>query len=83
MIISKIIIYLLNCIGALHNDTHQPEKRIENVSIEGLQWYQEQNLIPCAMIMHYLWALMSKESRSSIIHITAKVGSITDNRLGG
>ena len=43
----------------------------------------DQNVVPCMLITKHCSRLMQKDTPSSIVHVTAKVGSISDNRLGG
>lgn len=75
--------YVINTIGQLHNEEFMPEKMLSKVSVEHLHWSVNQNVVPCMLITKHCSRLMDKTALSAIIHVTAKVGSITDNRLGG
>ena len=70
--------------GVLHNETLglRPEKRLEDISEEALATYFAVNSTMPALWMKYLVTVMVKES-PSIVCISARVGSISDNKLGG
>ena len=70
--------------GVLHNDRLglRPEKRLEDISEEALATYFAVNSTMPALWMKYLVSVMVKES-PSIVCISARVGSISDNKLGG
>lgn len=70
--------------GVLNNETLglRPEKRLEDISEEALATYFAINSTMPALWMKYLVTVMVKES-PSIVCISARVGSISDNKLGG
>ena len=73
----------INAVGALSNDQIQPEKQLASCSIDNLRWSISQNVEPALCILKEICPLLSKDRLSVMAHITAKVGSITDNGLGG
>ena len=73
----------INAVGALSNDEIQPEKQLASCSIDNLRWSVSQNVEPALCILKEISPLLSKDQLSVMAHITAKVGSITDNGLGG
>ena len=74
---------IVNCIGVLQNQVLSPEKRIEHLSQEVLLEYFRVNTILPAMCMKYFIGLLDRENQSVYINLSAMVGSIDDNRLGG
>lgn len=75
------------CIGALHGEQNGldvfPEKRIEEVDSEKLQSYFMTNTIGPMLWIKHLLPLVKGKSKSQIVLLTARVGSISDNKLGG
>lgn len=60
-----------------------PERRIESLTAENmLHLYYVNSVIPL-LTLKTLWPLLRKNSFAWIVNISAKVGSIADNRLGG
>lgn len=71
-------------LGVLHDDAGPcfPEKRLEDISPEALQHYFSVNTITPLLWVKHLVNLVAKEE-SSIVVLSARVGSIGDNSLGG
>lgn len=69
--------------GLLHDDEHQPEKTIKQVQDDWLLKSIEANVYPSLYWLKALSAEMKPASTIKIMCFSAKVGSITDNRLGG
>jgi NAD(P)-dependent dehydrogenase (short-subunit alcohol dehydrogenase family) len=74
---------LFNVAGVLHEGETQPEKRFDDVTSEGLQRAFEVNAFgPLLVAKHFAPLLMHRE-RAVIANMSARVGSIEDNRKGG
>jgi NAD(P)-dependent dehydrogenase (short-subunit alcohol dehydrogenase family) len=73
---------ILVCTGILHGEDLKPEKKLSDLTEENLQQVFQVNTFGPALIMRHFYDLLSKE-RSIFGFISAKVGSIEDNRLGG
>ncbi len=73
----------LNCVGILHDGRMRPEKGIRQLEMEQLTRYFQVNSIPLALLAKYLFPLFKHSDRSVFASISAKVGSIGDNFLGG
>ncbi|MEM9245292.1 MAG: SDR family NAD(P)-dependent oxidoreductase [Cyanobacteria bacterium P01_F01_bin.153] len=74
----------INCIGVLHEGSDfQPEKRLEQLSTENLLHYFQVNSLPTALLADKLLPFFRHGDRSVFATISAKVGSIGDNRIGG
>ncbi|MEM6500248.1 MAG: SDR family NAD(P)-dependent oxidoreductase [Cyanobacteria bacterium P01_C01_bin.89] len=74
----------INCVGVLHEgNDFQPEKRLEQLSTESLLHYFQVNSLPTALLADRLLPFFRHGDRSVFATISAKVGSIGDNRIGG
>jgi NAD(P)-dependent dehydrogenase (short-subunit alcohol dehydrogenase family) len=75
-----LVIY---CVGVLHEGTMQPEKSLQQLQSEQLLRYFQVNSIGAALLAKHLLPLLKHGDRSVFGSISAKVGSIGDNELGG
>ena len=75
----KIII----CIGMLHNENFMPEKRIEDFSEKQFMKTMEINTLIPSLIAKNFYKKLKKDEESILAFLSARVGSITDNRTGG
>ena len=81
--------YVVSTVGLLHRDAGdngtavKPEKRLEDIDPAQLQAYFEVNSILPALWLKHLVHVMPKGRPSVIAFLSARVGSISDNRLGG
>jgi len=73
----------INCVGLLHNDTQQPEKALRQLEADKLLNYFHVNSIGPALLAKNLMPLFKHKTPALFATISAKVGSIGDNRLGG
>lgn len=69
--------------GILHNEKVQPEKSLKDLSISKFNEVFLVNTIIPSLIAKYFLPKLNKSSRSVMSFLSAKVGSISDNRLGG
>jgi NAD(P)-dependent dehydrogenase (short-subunit alcohol dehydrogenase family) len=69
--------------GLLHNHRVLPEKTYSNISDEALAEYFAVNAIGPALVAKHFLPLLSRNRRTVFACLSARVGSITDNRLGG
>jgi NAD(P)-dependent dehydrogenase (short-subunit alcohol dehydrogenase family) len=75
--------FVINCVGILHDGNFQPEKSLRHIQSEQLLRYFEVNSIGSVLLAKHLLPLFKHPDRSIFASISAKVGSIGDNRLGG
>lgn len=69
--------------GMLWNEHQAPEKRLEDLSPQALQdSFQANALLPMACLSALSRRLKRQDTLQALV-VTAKVGSIADNRLGG
>ncbi len=78
-IIDRIII----ASGILHTENFGPEKSIKDLNYETFAKVYSINTIGPALIGRYFIPLMNKNEKSVIAFLSARVGSISDNSLGG
>ncbi len=75
---------LLNVAGLLHQgESLQPEKRLEDLDFDALARVFAVNALGPALMMRHFLPLMRAGRRSVFAVLSARVGSIGDNRLGG
>lgn len=72
---------IIHAAGLLHRDGIKPEKSFSTIEPEALQAvFQVNTLGPALVLRHFLPLL---DPRGAMAMLSAKVGSIGDNRLGG
>jgi len=69
--------------GLLHDENNMPEKTYKNIDSMFMRKNFEINVMGPALIMKYFLPLLDKKEKSIFVTISAKVGSISDNRYGG
>lgn len=74
---------VVNCVGVLHHGNLQPEKSLRQIDADKLLQYFQINSIPSVLLAKHLQSLLKQSDRSVFATISAKIGSIEDNRLGG
>ena len=74
---------IVDATGALTIDGSGPEKRLEAVNATGLARAFQINAIGRALILRECIPLLHRQERSIFGVLSARVGSISDNRLGG
>jgi NAD(P)-dependent dehydrogenase (short-subunit alcohol dehydrogenase family) len=75
---------LLICsLGCLHSDQLSPEKRIESLAEDSLMHYFRINAVLPTLVIQSFWPFLKKAQPTLLACISAKVGSIEDNKTGG
>ncbi|MBR8835403.1 MAG: SDR family NAD(P)-dependent oxidoreductase [Stigonema ocellatum SAG 48.90 = DSM 106950] len=74
---------VVNCVGLLHEGNVQPEKSLRQINPEQLLRYFQVNSIGSVLLAKHLLPLLRHRDRSIFASISAKIGSIGDNKLGG
>ncbi len=69
--------------GALEIDGYEPEKSLRQVSAEGLMAQFALNAMGPALVLRHAPRLLPRDRRAVFAVLSARVGSIGDNRLGG
>ncbi|MDG2411647.1 MAG: SDR family NAD(P)-dependent oxidoreductase [Halioglobus sp.] len=74
---------LINTVGVLHWDKYVPEKRLRDIdTAPALQAFQINALFP-ALLADAFGSLLRKGQPGIFASLSARVGSISDNQLGG
>ncbi len=75
---------VIHAAGLLHDDQGlTPEKRIEDLNLESLEKIFRVNAFGPALVMQAFLPTMERREHAVLCAISARVGSIGDNRLGG
>jgi NAD(P)-dependent dehydrogenase (short-subunit alcohol dehydrogenase family) len=74
---------VINCVGILHDEQLQPEKSLRHIATDKLLAYFQTNSISAVLWAKHLQPLLKHSEKSIFASISAKVGSIGDNQLGG
>ncbi len=74
---------ILNCVGILHTENFGPEKTWKHLNLPNMQTVFAINAFAVALLGKHLISLIPRKGRSVFASISARVGSISDNRLGG
>jgi len=75
--------WLIDATGALEIDGVGPEKRLDAISALGLMRSMQINAIGPALLMKHFIPLLASDAPSVYATLSARVGSIEDNRKGG
>ncbi len=73
---------IINAAGLLHSEAFMPEKRLADLNYKQLQATFQANTFGPALALRHFVPLLDRE-RAIMAMLSAKVGSIGDNRLGG
>jgi NAD(P)-dependent dehydrogenase (short-subunit alcohol dehydrogenase family) len=73
---------IINTAGVLHTNSWMPEKRLDDLNAEQLMELMKINAIGPALTIRHFSKLLDPQN-SILVTLSAKVGSIEDNRLGG
>ena len=74
---------IICCVGVLHNEKVSPEKRLGQLNEASLSEYFRVNTIIPALCLRFFQTLLDKQAPSQFTFLSAMVGSIGDNSLGG
>lgn len=74
---------ILYCAGLLHCEDFGPEKHVRDLSSLQLMRSFQVNSIGAALCGRYFRSLLKHEDKSILAALSARVGSIGDNRAGG
>ena len=69
--------------GLLHTENFGPEKSIKDLKAENILKVLKVNTVGPAIIGKYFLPLLNKDSKSVMAFLSARVGSISENKLGG
>lgn len=69
--------------GLLHADEHGPEKALRDLDADWLAKVYAINAIGPALVAKHFLPILPRSGRAVFAALSARVGSISDNRLGG
>lgn len=74
---------LISCVGWLHDKNFSPEKSLKDISLDHMLQSFSSNYFASALFAKYSEPLIAATRPSDLIFLSAMVGSIADNRIGG
>lgn len=74
---------LIVATGVLHNSSSQPERSLRDISLEAMNQIFAVNTFGPALALKHFGPLMTRKEKCLIAVLSARVGSISDNYLGG
>lgn len=74
---------LIVATGLLHEDALKPERSLRDLGAAALERSFLVNAIGPALVLRHFAPLLARSGRVEVALLSARVGSITDNRLGG
>lgn len=74
---------VINCIGYLHDSAVQPEKKLLDVEFDNVLNAFTVNSLPSLLFAKHLMPFLKHKSPSVFVCLSARVGSISENRSGG
>lgn len=78
------VVLVINSAGLLHNDSGvRPERRLDDISASSLERSFAVNAIGPLLVAKHCQALLDRQERVVFASLSARLGSIGDNRLGG
>lgn len=75
--------YVIDATGVLHDAAMVPEKRLSDIDPTVMARAFAVNAIGPMLVMKHFLPLLAREERAVFATLSARVGSIGDNRLGG
>jgi len=70
-------------IGTLQDETVQPEKTWRHLDADSMRHVLEVNTIAPAIVLKHFLGLMPRKEKAVFAALSARVGSISDNNIGG
>lgn len=74
---------ILNCTGILHRHDARPERTWREFDLDWMRAVFDVNALGTGLLIKHLIPLMPRSGRAIFVTLSARVGSIADNRLGG
>ncbi|MDN2480906.1 SDR family NAD(P)-dependent oxidoreductase [Vibrio agarivorans] len=74
---------VINCVGILHTCNAIPEKTIQSFDVDFFKHNIETNTLPTLLLAKHLQTHLKSKHTTYFVALSAKVGSIEDNHLGG
>lgn len=75
--------WLINCVGVLHTASKGPEKNLNALDADFFLYNLTHNALPSLLLAKHFTAKLKQSEAGKFATLSAKVGSISDNQLGG
>jgi len=75
--------WLINCVGMLHTQDRGPEKSIRQLEADHFTDSMRINCLPSLLLGKYARPVLKDSAKGVFAVLSARVGSISDNQLGG
>ena len=75
--------WLINCVGMLHTSDKGPEKNVASLDAEFFLQNMTVNTLPSLLLAKHFTSKLKQSTGPRFATVSAKVGSISDNYLGG
>ena len=75
--------WLINCAGILHTDDYSPEKTLSKINQQQLLENYQINAMGHLLLLKKMEKLIAASQNPIAISLSARIGSIKDNQLGG
>lgn len=82
-VITEPLDLIIVATGMLHDTLLQPEKSLRDLSSENFERVFQVNTIGPALVAKHFLPRLNRKNRAVFAALSARVGSIEDNRLGG
>lgn len=75
--------WVVNCAGILHSHVLKPEKSILQLDSDAFSAVIAGNALPFLLLAKWLQPLLSRSRQPRLAVVSARLGSITENQIGG
>ncbi len=75
--------WVINCAGILHTDQYMPEKALQQINHQQMSQNYMTNAVGHLLVINALKKLLTHGNPALICSVSARIGSIEDNHLGG
>lgn len=75
--------WLINCVGVLHTPSKGPEKNLSALDTDFFLYNLTHNALPSLLLAKHFTAKLKHSDAAKFATLSARVGSISDNQLGG
>ncbi|KKD00930.1 SDR family oxidoreductase [Photobacterium halotolerans] len=75
--------WIMNTAGKLHSETIQPEKNLQQFEAAAFEEMIRVNTLPTLLLAKHFTHALKRSPSPRLAVLSARVGSISDNRLGG
>lgn len=75
--------WVVNAVGVLHTGARTPEKGLREIDAEFFRMNMDTNVLPTLLVAKHFTTHLRHQQHAVFATVSARVGSIDDNRLGG